>query len=328
MKLPKISIVVPIYNVERFLPFCLDSILKQTYTNLEIILVNDGSTDSSLTICNKYASRDKRIQVIHQENHGLSYSRNKGIEVASSKYISFIDADDIIAPDFCEHLLHLLTSNNADIAECKFIKISETDLLSYTFPASSDSTFLVLNSIEALNRIHNDNLDICVNSVIACNKLYKTKLFKEIQYPVGKIYEDEHTTYKLFYKAKKIVFSNIPLYGYIQRQSSIMNKPFSLSRLGALEPYDNYMSFFKNLGDTYLIQKCERRYLRLLVLILTELENSDFENKPYVRNILKEKFDEIYVPDETEDFTVKPDNMLQSKTYYYNKFQELMKGSY
>ena len=88
------------------------------------------------------------------------------------------------------------------------------------------------------------------------------------------------------------------------------------------------MSFFKNLGDTYLIQKCERRYLRLLVLILTELENSDFENKPYVRNILKEKFDEIYVPDETEDFTVKPDNMLQSKTYYYNKFQELMKGSY
>ena len=97
MKLPKISIVVPIYNVERFLPFCLDSILKQTYTNLEIILVNDGSTDSSLTICNKYASRDKRIQVIHQENHGLSYSRNKGIEVASSKYISFIDADDIIA---------------------------------------------------------------------------------------------------------------------------------------------------------------------------------------------------------------------------------------
>ena len=327
MKSPKISIVVPIYNVEKFLPFCLNSIINQTYKNLEIILVDDGSTDSSLKICNEYASHDKRIQIIHQENHGLSYSRNRGIEIATSDYISFIDADDIIAPDFYEYLLHLLTSNNADIAECKFIKINETDLPSYTFPASSDSTFLVLNSIEALNRIHNDNLDICVNSVVVWNKLYKISLFNDIRYPIGKIHEDEYTTYKLFHKAKKIISSNKKLYGYVQRQSSIMNKPFSLTRLDALEPYDNYLTFFKKLGDIYLLKKCERRYLRLLVLILTELEHSDFKNKPYVRNILKEKFNEIYVPDETEDSTIKPDNMLQSKTYYYNKFQELLKGS-
>lgn len=327
MQSPKISIVVPIYNVENFLPFCLDSIIQQTYKNLEIILVDDGSTDSSLKICNEYASRDKRIQIIHQENHGLSYSRNKGIEIASSEYISFIDADDIIAPDFCEHLLHLLISNDADIAECKFIKINESDLPNYTFPISSDSAFLVLNSIESLNRIHNDNLDICVNSVVVWNKLYKIKLFDDIRYPVGKIHEDEYTTYKLFYKAQKIISSNKQLYGYVQRKSSIMNKPFSLSRLDALEPYDNYMTFFKKIDDTYLIKKCERRYLRLLVLILTELENSDFDNKPYVRNILKEKFDEIYVPDDIEDSSIKPANMLQSKAYYYNKFQELSKGN-
>lgn len=327
MQFPKISIIIPVYNVEKFLPFCLDSIIKQTYKNLEIILIDDGSTDSSLIICNEYASHDKRIQVIHQENHGLSYSRNRGIEVASSEYISFIDADDIVSSDFCEHLLHLLISNNADIAECKFIKINESDLPDYTFPNSSDSSFVLLNSIEALNRIHNDNLDVCVNSVVVWNKLYKIKLFKDIQFPVGKIHEDEYTTYKLFYKAKKIVSSNKQLYGYVQRKSSIMNKPFSLSRLDALEPYDNYMTFFKEIGDTYLMKKCERRYLRLLVLILSELENSDFDNKPYVRNILKEKFDEIYVPDDIEDPTIKPANMLQSKVYYYNKFQELLKGN-
>ncbi len=327
MQSPKISVVVPIYNVEKFLPFCLDSIVKQTYKNLEIILVDDGSTDSSLLICKKYATHDNRIKIIHHENHGLSYSRNRGIEIASSEYISFIDADDIIAPNFYEHLLHLLLSNDADISECAFIKIDETDLPNYTFSTNSQFECLTLNSIEALNRIHNDNLDICVNSVVVWNKLYKINLFKDIRYPVGKIHEDEYTTYKLFYKAKKVISSNKQLYGYVQRKSSIMNKPFSLSRLDALEPYDNYMTFFKNLGDTYLINKCERRYLRLLVLILTELEASDFDNKPYVRNVLKTKFNEIYVPDATENFSTKPANMLQSKTYYYNKFQELLKGN-
>lgn len=326
MQSPKISIVVPIYNVEKFLPFCLNSIINQTYKNLEIILVDDGSTDSSLSICKDYSSRDNRIQIIHHENHGLSYSRNRGIESASSKYISFIDADDIISPKFCEHLLHLLISNDADIAECEFIKIDEIDLPGYVFPNSSDFEILTLGPIDALNQIHNDNLDICVKSVVVWNKLYKIDLFKNIRYPVGKIHEDEYTTYKLFYNAKKIISSTQKLYGYVQRKSSIMNKPFSLSRLNALEPYDNYMAFFKKLGDMQLIRKCERRYLRLLVLLLTELENSDFENKADVRNILKEKFNEIYVPDPTEDSSVKPDNMLQSKLYYYNKFQKLLKG--
>lgn len=327
MQSKKISVIVPIYNVEKFLPFCLESIINQTYKNLEIILINDGSTDSSLEICKKYSLKDNRIKVIHQENHGLSYSRNIGIETASSPYISFIDADDIISPYYYEYLLNLILENNADIAECSFAKIDESLISNYTFPDLSHPKYIKLDSIGALNRIHNENLYVCMNSVIVCNKLYKISLFDEIRFPVGRLYEDELTTYKLFYKAKSIVSSEAILYGYIQHESSIMNQPFHEKRLTALSAYDDYISFFNKLGDLELIEKCKRRYLRLLLKILTELKSSNYSDKASVEKILKEKFDSIYIPDDiSKSYTIKPDNMLQSKQYYYHEFYELLNG--
>ena len=115
----KISVIVPVYNVEKFLPFCIESIINQTYKDLEIILIDDGSTDTSLAICNEYSKKDKRIKVIHQENHGLSHARNTGIENASCDYLSFIDADDIISPYFYEYLMNLMQKNNVDISYLK-----------------------------------------------------------------------------------------------------------------------------------------------------------------------------------------------------------------
>lgn len=323
----KISVIVPVYNPGTFLPFCIESIINQTYKNLEIILIDDGSTDSSLKICEEYSKKDHRIKVIHQENHGISYVRNLGIESASSDYISFIDSDDIISPYFYEHLLNILINNNADIAECSFTKLSEADITNYTFPDFNPQEFSIFDSIESLHRIHNENLDICVKSVIVCNKLYKISLFDDIRFPLGKRYEDELTTYKLFYKSKRLVSSSAILYGYIQHKSSFMNQPFNVNRLTAIDVYENYMSFFRDLKDKELIEKCERRYLRLLFQILTELDSSNFSDKLSIQKTLQQKFDNIYVPDNPDEkYTVKPLNMLQSKLYYYNKFYKLLNG--
>lgn len=323
----KISVIVPIYNVANLLPFCIESILKQTHKNLEIILIDDGSTDNSLSICKNYANQDNRIKVIHQENHGLSHARNIGIKNATSKYIGFVDSDDIIFPYFYEHLLNLIITNNADIAECSFVKIDESNIVDYVFPPTDTSNIGIFNSIASLHRIHNEDLDICVKSIVVWNKLYKTSLFDNINFPIGKHHEDEFTTYKLFYASKKLVSSNATLYGYVQRKSSIMNQTFTMNRLHALEAYDNYLAFFKTLHDSKLIEKCERRYLRLLVKILTELEYSNFYDKDSIRKLLKEKFDNICDYNNLpKNYILNPSNILQSKSYYYDEFYKILNG--
>ena len=320
----KISVIVPVYNVEKFLPFCIESIINQTYKDLEIILIDDGSTDTSLAICNEYSKKDKRIKVIHQENHGLSHARNTGIENASCDYLSFIDADDIISPYFYEYLMNLMQKNNVDIVQCSVVKINQDDVANYHFSDTLNKNFHFLDSVTALHNLHDENLQTCMESIVTWNKLYKASLFDDIRFPVGKIHEDEFTTYKLLCKCDSIVYCDAILYGYVQRKSSIMNQSFNLTRLScALEAYDDYMVFFKDEGFFNLLESCRRRYLRLLVKILSELEASDFCDKPLIRKILKDKFDSLYVP-QNPAYMIIPGNMLQSKLYYYHEFYKLL----
>ncbi len=212
---PVISIVVPVYKVEAYLEKCVDSILNQTFTDFELILVDDGSPDKCPRICDEYAKRDSRVKVIHKENGGLSDARNVGIEVATGTFIGFVDSDDYIASDMYESLYRLATENNCDMAVCQAVIVGENEEAIYE---DSDEV-RVFDSAEALNQM------ICgrLFTVNTWNKLYKRELFDNIRFPKGMLYEDLATTYKLISVSDKVAYSPIKKYAYLQRKGSIMN---------------------------------------------------------------------------------------------------------
>lgn len=210
-----ISVVVPIYNVERYLVRCIESILQQTYPYLEIILVDDGSNDESGKICDQYKEKDARIQVIHKQNGGLSDARNAGIKLATGKYIGFVDSDDYIHPKMYEVLLTTMQQNQVDIAICNYQKVNEEQIQEQKVVNERIQRFDVK---QAINLLFSDN-EI---SNYAWNKLYKRILFEGIRYPYGKKMEDIGTTYRLFMKANQIAYTDYIGYYYVQRSDSIL----------------------------------------------------------------------------------------------------------
>ena len=244
-----ITVVVPIYKVEKYLRRCVDSILLQTYKNLEIILVDDGSPDSCPVICDEYADMDKRVSVIHKSNGGLSDARNAGIELAHGKYIAFVDSDDYIDERMYEILYKNLTDNNADISVCEFIK---------TYDEAKIDDSIIKESVEVFNKLQvMDNLydDLYLQTVVAWNKLYKKDIFKSIRYPFGKINEDEYVIHQILNSANNVVYTNLPLYYYVQRTDSIMGEKYSLKRLDVLNALRIRMNFFENMGYNELFIK-------------------------------------------------------------------------
>ena len=249
----KISVIVPIYNVEEYLGRCIDSIIKQTYENLEIILVNDGSTDNSLDICYEYSKKDTRIKIINQKNMGLSGARNSGILEATGKYISFIDSDDYIDVDFYNKLVNVCESKNADIAICEYKRFKDSKELTHLKKNEEVSTY---TSIQAITKLLKRDSKITNH---AWNKLYKTVLFEDIRYPIGKKFEDLGTTYLLFEKANKICYIDSELYYYYYRENSIIG----------------------NLKIDGILDKME----------LVEIRNKYLENKyPEISGVLKEYY--------------------------------------
>ena len=215
MDLPIISIIVPVYNVEKYLKQCVDSILAQTFSDIEIILVDDGSPDECPKICDEYQKKDARVRVIHKSNGGLSDARNAGIKAAKGEYIGFVDSDDYIAPDMYEKLYKMMNDTGADMAVCQAVIVTDDSSAQYT---DSDEIKL-LDKDEALYRM------ICKRlfTVNSWNKLYKKNLFNNIMFPVNMLYEDLATTYKLIDKCKTVVYSPMKKYAYRQRAGSIMN---------------------------------------------------------------------------------------------------------
>ena len=256
-----VSVVVPVYNVEKYLSRCVDSILRQTYNNLQIILVDDGSNDKSAVICDEYAKKDTRILVIHKTNGGLSDARNVGIDNAKGDYICFIDSDDFVRETYVEGLLCVILEYNADIAVCLFEKGNGDRFNDVT--EENHQNIIVLNNIEALNKLYDDILN--VNMVIACNKLYSKNLFNKIKFPVGKIHEDEFTTPKLLFEAKKIVIINKKDYYYFQSPNSIMRSEFKINRLDALEAFEERINLFNQKGLNELANKTLSAYIYILI---------------------------------------------------------------
>lgn len=251
----KISIIVPVYNVERYLDNCISSILEQSFTDFELIIVNDGSKDNSGRICDEYKDRDFRIKVIHQENSGLSAARNAGIQASQGTYITFIDSDDFIHSNMVAILYNNMMGNNADISICDYHLVYEGKEIPKDF---GDNNLKVYNNIEGVKKIVEKSE---ASMIIACSKLYRRSLFDDICYPVGKYHEDEFVTYKLFYKSTKIVVTDAKLYYYLKRSNSITGSTYSIKRLEKLEALEEAIMFFKNENNKELTHLAEYRYL-------------------------------------------------------------------
>lgn len=236
MKEILISVIIPVYNVQQYLEECLDSILNQTFKSYEVIIIDDGSTDSCGAICDLYAERNERIRVLHTVNQGLSEARNTGISMARGKYLAFIDSDDYVDKTYLKKMYQAIVKTNAEICESNYICVySDRNVWSRKMEETEE------NSINAIRRLFAPPYLGYVNT---WNKLYKRELFENIRFPKGKLHEDEFTTYKLLYEANKIVYINEYLYFYRQRENSIMNATFSKKRLAVLESLEEKEKFF------------------------------------------------------------------------------------
>ena len=248
-----ISIIVPVYNVEKYLPTCVDSILCQTFTNFELILVDDGSTDRSGIICDEYEKKDTRVKVIHKENGGLSSARNAGLYIAKGKYIGFVDSDDFIDKEMYKVLYNEAEKNIADLVICDFKKVNEN------YKIKKDSVFQEKN-IEILKSDYIlDNMygNMYGKYIVSWNKLYNKNLFYKIKFPTGKINEDEFIAHRLLKLANKIIYINSKLYYYMQRSNSIMSAGFNEKRFDIFYAYKDRINFAKEINSKKLKEDTE-----------------------------------------------------------------------
>lgn len=241
MQLPLITVVVPIYNVADYVRASVESICQQTYENLEIILINDGSTDDSMNRIADLVAADQRIKVIHKSNQGLSAARNAGIEVAKGAYITFVDSDDILYLTAIESLYEALVQHHAKIAIGSVERIQDENVL-----AEIVFEDRLLSLKELIYR--SDSVSHSTMKVTAWGKLYAKDLFDDIRYPVGKIHEDEFTTYKLYLKAGEAATTSSLVYRYVVRQESIMAQPLSIKNAVALEAFREKHQILESLG--------------------------------------------------------------------------------
>lgn len=277
-----VSIVVPIYNVEKYLHRCLNSILNQTYKNFEVIMVNDGSKDDSDSICKSFVAIDKRFKYIYQENQGLSAARNTGMNVSKGEYYVFVDSDDYLNIHFVEELYYALKSENADISVCEYKKVYDEQVnTNETMPA-------VINSYQGLSKFYNMYNEKSDITIIAWNKMYKKGIFEQLEYPVGKIHEDEFIIYDVLANAKKIAYTSCEYYYYYQRMDSITGT-YKLKRLHVLEALKKRMETFQsqNLNRLYSLTLYNYYYQLLNQCILVK------RNYPKEKKILKSLQKEI-----------------------------------
>ena len=227
-----ISVIVPIYNVEEYLDECIESICNQTYDNLEIIMIDDGSTDRSGNIADKWAKLDKRCNIYHKKNEGISVARNCGIEKAKGKFLIFVDSDDLIEKNMIERLHQEIKKENVDIVCCG-IKSRKNSKNEECYFELEDRIFTFEEYLSEMyfHKTMQDETNIVIPFTVAWNKIYRATLFNNIRYPQGKIHEDSYIIHHLVYEAKKIKWINEPLYIYRERGGSIMQDKYSPKRM-------------------------------------------------------------------------------------------------
>lgn len=275
-----ISVIVPVYNVEKYIEKCVESIIAQTYTDLEIILVDDGSTDNSGKLCDLYASKDERIRVIHKENGGLSDARNVGIEQSTGEYLSFIDSDDYIHPQMMEILYRNMQEYGADLSMCDSLEVAENE--EFVFEKICNRVRVVEHPLEELR---NNAAKISV----AWNKLYPRKMFDEVKYPKGKLHEDEYVIHELLYISKKMIVTDEKLYAYVQRQDSITSK-INIKRIeDKLSAYICRIVFFEGKGNKNMQKYAYDMMLLYIYGLLDGLATLQKEEKAKIKKVIRRK---------------------------------------
>lgn len=292
MKDALVSVIVPIYQVEKYLEECIESIRKQTYCNLDIILVDDGSKDASASICDEYMSKDERIRVIHQENKGLSAARNAGIEVAQGEYYIFIDSDDYIHSQMVEILLNVANKTTADVVYCD-----------YTYKEEGFNNSILVDNIKYVKYSQAEMSQKVTDVertpvVIACNKLYRKKLFQNIRYSEGRLHEDEFIIHRLYDQCNLVCSVPYKLYFYRQRGGSITGNLSEKSVIDKMDSLKERVDFYKSKSKMIYSRACAI-YFYTMIWLYFNVTTRPLKGKILVR--YRAEYIE-YVPEAT--FTV------------------------
>lgn len=299
-----ISVIVPVYNVENYLDRCVDSIVNQTYKNLEIILVDDGSTDSSGRKCDEWKKKDNRILVVHKKNGGLSDARNAGLEVANGTYIGFVDSDDFISLDMYMILLRTMIETNSDIVECNRRSFTDSDII---HEANTDSFSVeVFDTEKAL-------LELILERKLkqtAWNKLYQRQIITTL-FEVGKINEDEYWTYQIFGKANTIAAVNAELYYYYQRESSIMHEKYSIKRLDGVIARKERLVYIENNYPNLFNQACVSYLWACFYHYQVICRNKQVDNDSYYRKTLHSEYRKNYTSEAVKQQSLKQQTWLK-----------------
>ncbi|MBR4721119.1 MAG: glycosyltransferase family 2 protein [Clostridia bacterium] len=278
----KVAIIVPVYNVEPYIKRCVDSLINQTYKNIQIILVDDGSPDNCGEICDKYAETDSRIVCLHKENGGQSSARNMGLdwfyENSDAQWLSFIDSDDWVHERYVELLLKAATEYDANVSMCGFVGGIES---------SEYSADIMSGKAELLDpeKIWCENITWII---VPWCKLYNRNIWKEIRFPVGKVREDEFITYKIMFENKTSVI-NEPLYYYFKNPTSTTRKEWTPNHLAIFEAKREQISFFKNQGFKRAYEYTIINYIHRYSLIIRQIKEILPKYKDYYKRLRKEQ---------------------------------------
>lgn len=296
METPLISVLVPVFNVERYLEECLESIINQKYKNIEIILVDDGSTDKSGEICDNYAKKDSRIKVIHQKNQGLATVRNVSVAAATGDYIGFVDSDDFISHDMYGDMVAIAEEKKADMVMCNLGYVDQNGKEIPNYRSAQPISDRELTGRQFVTELC-DNYSSTY--VVTVDKLYRSNLFEGIRYPDGKINEDEAVIHRIAHKCNKIVFTQKAYYFYRQQPTSIMNKTFSAKRFDSIfADIDRLNLLEENKYEQDVIMNCKMFLYNDYVTTLKAVDLSEQANrriakkihklvKPYIRELIK-----------------------------------------
>lgn len=244
-KRKKLTVIIPVYNVEKYIVRCVNSVVTQTYKDLEIILVDDGSTDNSGSICDEYAKRDERVKVIHKHNGGLSSARNEGMKYATGELVAFVDSDDYIEPTMYQTMIELLEETDSDMAICNICFVDEdgNELTGFEhINLLDDKPYFCVEKNDIMMQLRERDL----LTVVQWNKVFYRDKIKDCQYPEGRYHEDVYVIHKQLYNCDRIVYVNNKFYNYVQRNNSIMHTETDKMIMDAIEGYESRVNFFSH----------------------------------------------------------------------------------
>ncbi len=276
--MPCISVIVPVYKVEKYLRRCVDSILSQSFTDFELLLTDDGSPDNCPAICDNYAAKDSRVRVIHKENGGLSSARNAALNICEGKYICFVDSDDYITPDALETLYAALTETDSDIAVGNMLSVDESGNTADFYTPARERTVL-----------EGDEILSTMNQPCAPNRLYKAEIFDNLRYPVGRLYEDVFIWHKILAQTKRMVLTGRVDYYYLIRSDSIMHSDYDIRFTDIVFAIKERYEWLDSTGQTQLADEARLFVYSRVAVAYAHLDR----NNPAHREKLKE-IKEIY----------------------------------